>query len=344
MRPAWSPDGQKVAFYSNRSGNDDIWVATLATGQEDQLTADSASDRRPNWSPDGNWIAFDSDRSGTRDIWVVRADGSDLRQVTSSPREELFASWSPDGKQLTFFSYGSGTNELWIVDVDGANPRAVVPDLAAEEARQCSFACHEASWNQSGEKLAFHSERSGNRDIWIVNVDGTGLIRVTNDPDQDYFPSWTPDGRIVFMTERVGADRVWNDVRVINVDGSQGTTLFTEVAHGGPFYWSPEGNRIALHSQLTGDDFNIFVATIGEAPGEQAQPAAPVEEVPPQEQESEEAPPHEQATGASAAEAAPATAQARWPLWLGAGVAVVGVVIVVTLGAIGLYLRRTGSG
>lgn len=344
MRPAWSPDGQKVAFYSNRNGNDDIWVATLATGQEDQLTADSASDRRPNWSPDGSWIAFDSDRAGNRDIWVVRADGSDLRQVTSGPREELFASWSPDGKQLTFFSYGSGTNELWIVDVDGANSSAVVPDLAAEEARQCSFACHEASWNQSGEKLTFHSERSGNRDIWIVNVDGTELTRVTNDPDQDYFPSWTPDGRIVFMTERVGADRVWNDVRVINVDGSQGTTLFTEVAHGGPFYWSPEGNRIALHSQLTGDDFNIFVATIGEAPGEQAQPAAPVEEAPPQEQEAEEAPPQEQATGASAAEAPPPTAQARWPLWLGAGVALVGVVIVVTLGAIGLYLRRTGSG
>lgn len=328
MRPAWSPDGQKVAYYSNRTGNDDIWVASLDSGEEVRLTTDPASDRRPAWSPDGNWIAFDSDRSGNRDIWIIRADGGELKPLTSSPKEDLFASWSPDGQKIAFFSYGSGINELWMIDVDGRNPTPVLPKLAREEARQCSFACHQPAWNQSSDKLAFHSEQSGNRDIWVVNADGTELTRLTTDPGEDYYPSWTPDGRIVFMTERVAADKVWNEVRVIDVDGGQETTLFTDVAHGGPFYWSPEGNRIALHSQLASDNFDVFVATIGEPPGEEPAPRA--EEAAPQVKEAE----------APAAEESPSATGALWRVWLEVVAVVAVIAALVGLGAIGLYLWR----
>jgi Tol biopolymer transport system component len=267
MRPAWSPDGRKVAFYSTRSGNDDVWTFDLETGEEVQVTTDQASDRRPTWSPDGNWLAFDSDRSGNRDIWVVRADGSDLTPLTTNPREELFASWSPDGATIAFFSYGSGTNELWAIGADGRDPRPVVPELASEDAQQCSFACHEPSWSQDSARLAFHSQRSGDRDIWLVNIDGTDLTHLPTGPGEDLFPAWTPDGQIVFVTERISIEKAWNDVRVISADGTEETTLFTEVAHGGPFYWSPDGNRIALHSQRSRANFNIYVATIGQPPG-----------------------------------------------------------------------------
>ena len=332
LRPAWSPDGRKVAYYSNRSGNDDIWVASLDSGEELQLTTDAASDRRPNWSPDGDWIAFDSDRAGNRDIWIMRADGSELKQLTSSPREELFASWSPDGKRIAFFSYGSGTNELWVIDADGSNPTPVLPRLASEQAQQCTFACHQPAWNQRSDKLVFHSEQSGNRDIWVVNVNGTGLTRLTTDPSEDYFPSWTPDGRVVFMTERVGADKVWNDVQVINPDGSQETTLFTQVAHGGPFYWSPEGGRIALHSQIASDNFDVFVATLGEPPGEQPAPRG---------EEAEGAVPQVKGTEAPAAEESPSATGALWRVWLEVVVAVAVIAALVALGAIGLYLWRT---
>ncbi len=331
LRPAWSPDGQKVAFYSNRTGNDDIWVASLDNGEEIQLTTDPASDRRPNWSPDGIWIAFDSDRSGDRDIWIIKADGSELKQLTSNPREELFASWSTDGRKIAFFSYGSGTNELWVIDVDGRNPGPLVPDLADEQAQQCSFACHQPAWDRSSQKLAFHSERSGNRDIWIVNADGTGLTRLTTDPDEDYFPSWTPDGRIVFMTERARPEKIWNDVRVINVDDGQETTLFTGVAHGGPLYWSPEGNRIALHSQRVGGNFNIFVATIGVASG--AEPAVEVEQAVPKAQEPK----------APEAEESGAEVTAPWRVGVRAVPALAVIVVLVGLGVIGVYRLRGGA-
>jgi Tol biopolymer transport system component len=71
--PTWSPDGEKIAFSSYRSGNWDIWVVPVVGGAPVQLTTHSADDYCPAWSPDGTQIAFHSDRSGNYDIWVTDA-------------------------------------------------------------------------------------------------------------------------------------------------------------------------------------------------------------------------------------------------------------------------------
>src|SRR5262245_37980713 len=69
MSPAWSPDGQMIAFSSTRSGNPDIWVIPANGGEARQLTSHPAPDFEPTWSPDGTQIAFSSTRSGNFDIW-----------------------------------------------------------------------------------------------------------------------------------------------------------------------------------------------------------------------------------------------------------------------------------
>jgi TolB protein len=76
MFPSWSPDGEKIAFQSNRTGNEDIYVLSLNDKGLSRITNDPAKDGRPTWSPDGNKIAFSSDRSGNLDLWVV-----DLRKL-----------------------------------------------------------------------------------------------------------------------------------------------------------------------------------------------------------------------------------------------------------------------
>lgn len=86
----------------------------------------------------------------------------------------------------------------------------------------------------------------------------------------NYLPSWSPDGRIIFLAERPVAQTIRTDIRVIDPDGSNEVTLFAEVAHGGPFIWSPDGTRVALHSQRgSAGNFDIFVATFGEATEEE---------------------------------------------------------------------------
>jgi len=261
LRPVWSPDGTRIAFYSDRSDNRDIWVMNADGSDQKQLTTDPADDARPAWSPDGKRLAFDSDRSGKHDIWVMNADGSDQRQLTTMPGENLFPSWSPDGTQVAFFSYEGGVNDIWVVGTDGNNLRRVTTGLADERRNQCTFSCHQPAWSPTGTRLAFHSDRSGVYSIWVVDADGGNLSQLTTDSTKDYYPSWTSDGEILFLSERFDHRGLWNDVLVMDPAGSNVRTLFTHVLHGGPLYWSPDGTKVAFHSQRSGN-FDIFVANL----------------------------------------------------------------------------------
>ena len=118
--PAWSPDGRSIAFASNRSGNDDIWVvAADGTGTPRQLTADTASDWVPAFSRDGTQIAFVSDRSGDADVWLMHADGADPKNLS---RHALAfdgtwsVAWSPDGDRLVYASapFQDASSSGWV--------------------------------------------------------------------------------------------------------------------------------------------------------------------------------------------------------------------------------------
>lgn len=337
LRPAWSPDGTRLAFYSGRSGNDDIWAINVDGSGEAQLTDDLASDRRPAWSPDGTKIVFDSDRGGSHDIWIMNADGSDQKQLTTSPGEEMFASFSPDGSRIIFYGYQGGRNNIWTMDTDGSNLKSLTNDLADENQSQCTFACHTPAYSPDGNTIAYHADNNGIRNIWVMDADGKNPRQLTttssNGDINNYLPSWSPDGRIIFQAEKPVALTIRTDIRMINPDGSDEVTLFAEVAHGGPFIWSPDGTRVALHSQRGGaGNFDIFVATFGEAVEEEGKPAQT--DVPPQVAmpEKEGAGPDEVAPSSEAASETPVTL----PLEFTPIAAVAGVSLVLILVGVGI--------
>lgn len=326
LRPAWSPDGTRLVFYSGRSGNDDIWAIDVDGSDEAQLTQDQASDRRPAWSLDGSKIVFDSDRSGSRDIWIMEADGSNQRQLTAGPAEEMFASFSPDNSQVLFYAYEDGRNDIWVIDADGENLKSLTNGLADVKQKQCAFACHAPAWSPDGKTIAYHADQGGKRNIWLMDADGGNPRQLTttdrSSPSappvtHNFLPSWTADGRIIFQAERPIAQTIRTDIRVIDADGSNETILFAEVAHGGPFVWSPDGTRVALHSQRgAAGNFDIFVATFGEAGEEAAPEEAEVSAA------TEESAPAEEVSAGSAA-------PAPWLIGLVAVVAGLGVAVVV---------------
>jgi TolB protein len=93
--PAWSPNGQLLAFCWRRpSGNFDVYVMDVASKALVELTRDAGRNERPSWAPDGRHIVFESTRTGTRQIWSMLADGSQPRQLTTSGQSES-ANWSP---------------------------------------------------------------------------------------------------------------------------------------------------------------------------------------------------------------------------------------------------------
>jgi len=93
--PAWSPNGQLIAFSWRRpNGNYDLYVMDVTSHQLVQLTRDAARNERPSWAPDGRHIVFESTRTGTRQIWSMLADGTELRQLTTQGENES-PNWSP---------------------------------------------------------------------------------------------------------------------------------------------------------------------------------------------------------------------------------------------------------
>jgi Tol biopolymer transport system component len=93
--PAWSPDGQKIAFVSRRDGKHEVYVMNADGSGQRNLTRNPARDNSPAWSPDGQTIAFHSNRDRNNEIYVMNADGSGQRNLTRNPFHDFAFAWSP---------------------------------------------------------------------------------------------------------------------------------------------------------------------------------------------------------------------------------------------------------
>jgi Tol biopolymer transport system component/DNA-binding winged helix-turn-helix (wHTH) protein len=132
--PQFSPDGQKIAFTSDRSGNDEIWVCQSDGSNAIQLTSFGASySGSPRWSPDSQQIAFDSRSTGQADIFVISVNGGEPRRLTTEPSTDVVPSWSRDGQWIYFCSNRGGDLQIWKMPAAGG-PAAQVTRQGGFEA------------------------------------------------------------------------------------------------------------------------------------------------------------------------------------------------------------------
>lgn len=245
---AWSPDGTKIAFWSDRSGTPQIFVMNADGSGVTQLTNDPTADyARPAWSPDGTRIAYtryveSSVGGGGRnngDIWIMNADGSGQVQVTGNPSDgevwDYWPTWSPDGTRIAFARIvwsvvcggdrtGGGCQdvhsgpEVTVANTDGSSPMDLTGGTMP-------------AWSPDGTKIAF-ARRSDidPYDAYVVNLDGSGLTKLTQPvantgvtdeiyPATNYRPAWSPDGtQILFWSDR--NDNSSGALFLVNADGS----------------------------------------------------------------------------------------------------------------------------
>lgn len=155
-----SPDGERIAFVSKRTGNEEIWVCNRNGGQLMQLTAFRGPGAgTPRWSPDGKKIVFDSLAGGNPDIYVMDAGGGAPRRLTDGRHEHFMPSWSADGKWVYFKSNASGSNQIWKIPVDGGVATQLTQGGAGE-----AFASPDG-------KLVYFRKRTWSS-IWMVPVEG----------------------------------------------------------------------------------------------------------------------------------------------------------------------------
>lgn len=230
--PAWSPDGTRIAFYSERDGNAEIYVMNADGTGVTRLTRSSADEGYPAWSPDGRTISFDSDRTGNFDVFAMNTDGSNVRALTKHPARDVSATWSPDGSTIVFMSDR---------EPGGFDAYEAAPDPAAPATRVTRTG---STWfpvfSPDGKVLAFHV----GRDVHTLPGPGGDLRRLTTDPDNGMYPSWSPDGkRIAFMSWRTGRTELFT----MNADGSDQRKLLTlDKGDAIDPRWSPDGARIVF--------------------------------------------------------------------------------------------------
>ena len=202
--------------------------------------------------------------AGNGEIFLMNPDGKRVRQLTRHLQYDSAPTWSPDGQKITFASFrdlhkpkGIILAEIYVMNPDGTNPI----NLTQSPERADLF----SSWSPDGKQIVFGSIKGFVSDVWVMDANGANQRNLTNHDALDRRPDWSPDGmRIAFESNREGGWEFdfWGnmDVYVMNADGTNSINLTNHPALDGYPDWSPDGMRIAFHSNRDGDDnWEIYV-------------------------------------------------------------------------------------
>lgn len=261
----WSPDGEYVAYTSDRLGENEIVVTGNCRGGPDSIVGLGHDGWGATWSPDGTRVAFlrgDPDDTPTRvEILVMNADGTGLRQITRSDGTSLPA-WSPDSRRIAFSAVGpSGNREVFAVGIDGSGRRQLTRTEREDDVDE-----YGPVWSPSGRRIAFvrsrwHTDVDSDTSTYssaivVMEASGAGQRQLTGNAGNGHSPVWSPDGCCIAFTE---SSNGFSNIAVVGVnDGAQRTVIQGEDYHSTGLAWSPDGARIAFtRSDQSGHDIYV---------------------------------------------------------------------------------------
>jgi hypothetical protein len=260
--PAFSPDGKKIAYLSNK-GNDyaatDLYLMNR-DGTDAKLIKSGVSSR-PAFSPDGKRVLYSRkhkvDRYGSsvNDLYVYDLDAKKEKELTHAARV-ADAVWSPDGRTIVGVRNADGTHHIVLFDADGKNERTL---YSADMGTQF----YNPAFSPDGREILFGIFREGTRDIAAIATDGTGFRYVLDTPNDERDAVWSSDGkRIVFSSDRTGIFNVYA------LDLESGTVAQLTNVIGGAFNPFVSRDGALAYARYSGDGYGIWFVHPAAAPVE----------------------------------------------------------------------------
>ena len=226
ISPAWSPNGQQLAYVSFEAKKPVIYVHTLATGQRKILANYKGSNSAPAWSPNGQQLAVVLTKDGLSQIYLINADGSGARRLMTSAGIDTEPAWSPDGKSIYFTSDRSGDPQIYRIDVGNGNVVRIT---------------FEGSYNVTprpspdGKKLAFVTRNDGGFRIAIQDLP-TRQTAILTDSSRDESPSFAPNSNMILYATVIGGTGM---LSAVSADGRIRQRLSIQAADVREPAWGP---------------------------------------------------------------------------------------------------------
>jgi hypothetical protein len=239
-QPNLAPDGSQIVYSVFQNPTQDaggqIYVMN-ADGSNAHALTHGNFDSAPVWSPDGKQILFMSSRdSGNFEVYVMDANGDNPHNLTNDPAKDRYPRWSPDGSHIYFHSdRSSGRYQIFVMNADGSDVKQLTTDdgsstnarpIPSPDGKKIVF-------DTDRDKSAKHSDNTYTTEIYMMNVDGSEVQRLT-ERGQDEFPiAWSPDSsQIVYISD-------YGRLMVMNADGSdaQRVMMFSGASTGGGASW-----------------------------------------------------------------------------------------------------------
>ncbi len=246
-RPILSPDGTAIA-YAQGAGfiASDIYVVPASGGRSRRLTSDGRFLSGLAWTADGREIVFSSNRGGLLRLWRISSSGGTPALVNGLGERASSPTISTKGDRLAYI-HGRDDANLWRTRGPVWKGRPPPPMKIVASSR----ADDEAAYAPDGKRIAFASDRSGSKEIWTCNSDGTNQAQLTSLGATDAgSPSWSPDGKTIAFDARLEGH---GDIFVISADGGAPRRLTTDPVDNNVPTWSRDGKWIYFSSTRTGN-------------------------------------------------------------------------------------------